>query len=55
VVGNPILRQYPLPEANAGSTREYAYGSAEGPPDSVGAITRTLFDEAKKKDWAVKL
>lgn len=34
--------------------REYAYGPAEGLPDSkVGTFTQELYDEAKKKNWAV--
>jgi phosphoglycolate phosphatase-like HAD superfamily hydrolase len=34
--------------------REYAYGPAEGLPDSrVGTFTQALFDEAKKKGWTV--
>jgi hypothetical protein len=33
--------------------REYAYGPAEGLPDTkVGTLTQDLYDEAKKKnDW----
>ena len=34
--------------------REYAYGPAQGLPDSkVGTLTQALFDEAKKKGWTV--
>jgi hypothetical protein len=34
---------------HADPTREYAYGPAEGLPDSkVGTFTQELFDEAKK-------
>lgn len=34
--------------------REYAYGPATGLPDTkVGAFSRALFDEAKKKGWTV--
>ena len=34
--------------------REYAYGPAQGLPDTkVGAFTQTLYDEAKKKGWTV--
>lgn len=34
--------------------REYAYGPAEGLPNSkVGTFTQELYDEAKKNDWAV--
>ena len=34
--------------------REYAYGPANGLPDShVGTFTQPLFDEAKKKGWTV--
>jgi phosphoglycolate phosphatase-like HAD superfamily hydrolase len=36
------------------ATREYAYGPAQGLPDSkVGTFTPALYDEAKKKDWTV--
>ena len=34
--------------------REYAYGPAQGLPDTkVGAFTQALYDEAKKKNWTV--
>jgi phosphoglycolate phosphatase-like HAD superfamily hydrolase len=34
--------------------REYAYGPAQGLPNSrVGTFTRVLYDEAKKKGWTV--
>ncbi len=34
--------------------REYAYGPAQGLPDSkVGTFTQALYDEAKKKGWTV--
>ena len=34
--------------------REYAYGSAQGLPDTkVGAFTQALYDEAKKRGWTV--
>src|SRR6266568_2750606 len=34
--------------------REYAYGPAQGLPDSkVGIFTQALYDEAKKKGWTV--
>jgi phosphoglycolate phosphatase-like HAD superfamily hydrolase len=34
--------------------REYAYGPAQGLPDTkVGTFNQALFDEAKKKGWAV--
>jgi hypothetical protein len=34
--------------------REYAYGPAEGLPDStVGTFTQDLYDEAKKRGWVV--
>jgi phosphoglycolate phosphatase-like HAD superfamily hydrolase len=36
------------------AVREYAYGPAEGLPDSkVGTFTPALCDEAKKKEWTV--
>jgi phosphoglycolate phosphatase-like HAD superfamily hydrolase len=36
------------------ATREYAYGPAQGLPDTrVGTFTQALFDEAKKNGWAV--
>jgi hypothetical protein len=34
--------------------REYAYGPAEGLPDTkVGTFTQDLYDEAKKGGWTV--
>ena len=34
--------------------REYAYGPAQGLPDTkVGAFTQALYDEAKKGGWTV--
>ncbi len=36
------------------SQREYAYGPAQGLPDTkVGAFTQTLYDEAKTSGWTV--
>jgi phosphoglycolate phosphatase-like HAD superfamily hydrolase len=36
------------------ATREYAYGPAQGLPDTkVGTFTRALYDEATKQDWVV--
>jgi hypothetical protein len=36
------------------ATREYAYGPAQGLPDSkVGTFTRGLYDEAKQRGWSV--
>ena len=36
------------------STREYAYGPAQGLPDTkVGALSQALYDEAKKSGWTV--
>lgn len=36
------------------STREYAYGPAQGLPDTkVGAFSQALYDEAKKGGWVV--
>lgn len=36
------------------ATREYAYGPAQGLPDTkVGAFTQALYDEAKKGGWIV--
>jgi phosphoserine phosphatase len=36
------------------ANREYAYGPAEGLPDSkVGTFTQALYDEAKQKGWTV--
>jgi hypothetical protein len=36
------------------ANREYAYGPAQGLPDSkVGTFTQALYDEAKKKGWVV--
>ena len=34
--------------------REYAYGPAQGLPDSkVGTFPQTLYDEAKKDGWTI--
>ena len=34
--------------------REYAYGPAQGLPDTrVGAFTQALYDEAKKQGWTI--
>jgi hypothetical protein len=36
------------------AAREYAYGPAQGLPDTkVGAFTQALYDEAKKQGWTV--
>jgi phosphoglycolate phosphatase-like HAD superfamily hydrolase len=36
------------------ATREYAYGPAQGLPDTkVGAFSQALYDEAKKQGWTV--
>ena len=36
------------------ATREYAYGPAQGLPDSrVGTFTQELYEEAKAKGWTV--
>src|SRR5262249_21193661 len=36
------------------TTREYAYGPAQGLPDTkVGTFTQALYDEAKNKGWTV--
>jgi hypothetical protein len=36
------------------ATREYAYGPAQGLPDTkVGTFTQALYDEAKKHGWTV--
>jgi hypothetical protein len=36
------------------AAREYAYGPAEGLPDTkVGTFTQALYDEAKKNGWTV--
>ena len=36
------------------ATREYAYGPAQGLPDTkVGTFTQALYDEAKKQGWTV--
>ena len=39
---------------NDNAKREYAYGPAQGLPDSkVGTFTQALYDEAKKRGWVV--
>jgi hypothetical protein len=36
------------------ATREYAYGPAQGLPDTkVGTFTQALYDEAKKDGWTI--
>jgi len=36
------------------ATREYAYGPAQGLPETkIGTFTQALYDEAKKKNWTV--
>ena len=36
------------------ATREYAYGPAQGLPDTkVGTFAQALYDEAKRKNWTV--
>jgi hypothetical protein len=36
------------------ATREYAYGPAQGLPDTkVGTFTQALYDEAKKDGWMI--
>ena len=36
------------------ATREYAYGPAQGLPDSkVGTFTQALYDQAKKDGWTI--
>jgi hypothetical protein len=36
------------------AVREYAYGPAQGLPDSiVGTFTQALYDEAKKDGWTI--
>ncbi len=36
------------------ATREYAYGPAQGLPDTkVGTFTQALYDEAKKNGWVI--
>jgi phosphoglycolate phosphatase-like HAD superfamily hydrolase len=36
------------------AAREYAYGPAQGLPDTkVGTFTQALYDEAKKKSWVI--
>ena len=36
------------------ATREYAYGLAQGLPDSkVGTLSQAMYDMAKKQDWAI--
>jgi hypothetical protein len=36
------------------ATREYAYGPAQGLPNTkVGTFTSALYDQARKNSWAV--
>jgi len=48
--GNPLVMLVLHDDAQ----REYAYGPANGLPDSkVGTFTQALYDEAKTKGWIV--
>src|SRR5262249_16576340 len=43
-----------MPVLHDDALREYAYGPAQGLPDSrVGTFTQALYDEAKKQGWVV--
>jgi hypothetical protein len=45
---------YVLPDHRIAVQREYAYGPAQGLPDTkVGAFTPALYHEAKKDGWTV--
>jgi len=36
------------------ATREYAYGPAQGLPDTrVGTLSQAMYDMAKKQDWTI--
>ena len=36
------------------AAREYAYGPAQGLPDTtVGTFSQAMYDMAKKQDWAI--
>jgi ABC transporter substrate binding protein len=36
------------------ATREYAYGPAQGLPDTkIGTLSQAMYDMAKKRDWAI--
>ncbi len=49
--GGPSLEMLVLHDD---ATREFAYGPAQGLPDSkVGTSTQALYDEAKAKGWTV--
>jgi hypothetical protein len=49
--GGPRLMMLVLHDDAA---REYAYGPAQGLPDSkIGTFPQTLYDEAKTKGWTV--
>ena len=56
IVRPPILRcAFPHGAVfGADAAREYAYGPAQGLPDTkVGTFTPALYDEAKKNGWTV--
>jgi hypothetical protein len=43
-----------MPGLHDDAQREYAYGPAQGLPDTkVGTFTQALYDEAKKDGWIV--
>ena len=36
------------------ATREYAYGPAQGLPETkIGTLSQAMYDMAKKQDWAI--
>ncbi len=52
LIYQPMLEVMQYLRANA--KREYAYGPAQGLPDTkVGTFTQALYDEAKKDGWTV--
>ena len=56
IVRPPVLRcAFPHGAVfGADAPREYAYGPAQGLPDTkVGTFTPALYDEAKKNGWTV--
>jgi hypothetical protein len=61
--GDPQMLEYTTQNGGTGfaalvlhddAKREYAYGPAQGLPDTkIGTFTQALYDEAKAKDWTV--
>jgi hypothetical protein len=52
--GTLLARRIPVTGQATAAKREYAYGPAQGLPDTkIGTFPQALYDEAKKKGWTV--